>query len=358
MRGYPILPIRTLGSPSGSRMTSAFIRESTMLKVMFENYPPTQEGYLRCATVQSEAMLAKLLSEGTYKPSRSDLAPHSMTSGCSACEDENQWCWSDAHSWMYEQCAEKLGLAEMDAGIWLYAHDEEIHNFKEAYNFGLEKEGKVLLIVDVPRDRIVQSDWLLFHRVTEDSPIRSSQSLVVDCDLDENRHLIDGWLDWHNNSELSEEERELRKRQSWQIVFENDRWPEGVYDDSMGNSDASIVQGVAPFITIDDLVDVLFQTEFKTWDFLSQGESLRVYGSLQGLSVLFLTERGITSKRIGLKSTGSMFGHQKRPTSRKSREGIVHRRKYLHRKVKRRAVKIRKGEDASHARLLLHKSIN
>ena len=79
----------------------------------------------------------------------------------------------------------------MDAGIWLYAHDDEIHNFKEAYNFGLEKEGMVLLIVDIPRDRIVQSDWLLFHRVTADSPIRSSESLVVDCDLEENRHLID-----------------------------------------------------------------------------------------------------------------------------------------------------------------------
>jgi len=254
---------------------------------------------------------------------------------------------------MYEQCAEKLGMAEMDAGIWLYAHDGEIHNFKEAYNFGLEKEGMVLLIVDIPRDRIVQSDWLLFHRVTEDSPIRSSQSLVADCDLEENRHLIDEWLYWHNNPELSEEERELRKRQSWQIIFENDRWPEGVFDDSMGNSDASIVQGVAPFITIDDLVDVVFQTEFKTWDFLRQGESLRIYGSVEGLSVLFLTNRGITSKRIGMKSTGAMFGHQKQPTSRKSRNGIVHRRKYFRKKKSTNSVKFRSGDDFKSAKLII-----
>ena len=322
---------------------------------MFENYTPVEDVYLRCATVQSEAMLAKLLSEGTYKPSRSDLAPHSMTSGCSACEDENQWCWSDAHTWMYEQCAEKLGMAEMDAGIWLYAHDGEIHNFKEAYNFGLEKEGMVLLIVDIPRDRIVQSDWLLFHRVTENSPIRSSQSLVVDCDLEENRHLIDEWLDWHNNPELSEEERELRKRQSWQIIFENDRWPEGVFDDSMGNSDASIVQGVAPFITIDDLVDVVFQTEFKTWDFLRQGESLRIYGSVEGLSVLFLTERGITSKRIGNKSTSAMFGHQAPSTRNKSRKGLVHRRKYIQRNISRNSLKIRKGDNFRDAKLIIRR---
>ncbi|CAI8397764.1 MAG: Uncharacterised protein [Marine Group II euryarchaeote MED-G33] len=322
-------------------------------KVMIENYTPVEEGYIRCATVQSEAMLAKLLSEGTYKPSRSDLAPHSMTSGCSACEDENQWCWSDAHTWMYEQCAEKLGVPEMDAGIWLYAHDDEIHNFKEAYNFGLEKEGMVLLIVDIPRDRIVQSDWLLFHRVTVDSPIRSSQSLVVDCDLEENRHLIDEWLYWHNNPELSEEERELRKRQSWQIIFENDRWPEGVYDDSMGNSDASIVQGVAPFITIDDLVDVVFQTEFKTWDFLRQGESLSIYGTLEGLSVLFLTRSGITSKRIGLKSTGAMYGHQKQPTTRKSRNGNVHRKKYFRKKRSATYVKLRSGDNFRSAELII-----
>ena len=324
-----------------------------MFQVMFENYPPVEEGYLRCATVQSEAMLAKLLSEGTFKPSRSNLEPHSMTSGCSACEDENQWCWYDAHTWMYEQCAEKLDMAAMDAGIWLYAHDEEIHNFKEAYNFGLEKEGMVILIVDIPRDRIVQSDWLLFHRLTEDSPIRSSQSLVVDCDLEENRHLIDEWLDWHNNPELSEEERELRKRQSWQIVFENDRWPEGVYDDSMGNSDASIVQGVAPFITIDDLVDVVFQTESNNWDFLRQGESLRIYGCVGGLSVLFLTERGITSKRIGKKSTGTMFGHQKQPTLRKSRNGKVHRKKYFRKKRYSTFMKYRSGDNSRSAELII-----
>ena len=320
---------------------------------MIDNYTPIEEGYIRCATVQSEAMLAKLLSEGTYKPSRSDLAPHSMTAGCPKCEDEIQWCWSEAHTWMYEQCAEKLGVPEMDAGIWLYAHDDEIHNFKEAYNFGLEKEGMVLLIVDIPRDRIVQSDWLLFHRVTVDSPIRSSESLVVDCDLQENRHLIDDWLYWHNNPELSEEERELRKRHSWQIIFENNRWPEGVFDDSMGNSDASIVQGVAPFITIDDLVDVVFQTEFQTWDFLRQGESLSIYGTLEGLSVLFLTRRGITSKRIGLKSTGAMYGHQKQPTTRESRRGSVHRKKYFRKKRSATYVKLRSGDNFRSAELII-----
>jgi hypothetical protein len=254
---------------------------------------------------------------------------------------------------MYGQCGEKLGIPEIDAGIWLYAHDEEIHNFKEAYNFGLEKEGMVLLIVDIPRDRIVQSDWMQFHHIVVNDPVRTSESLRVDSDLDENRHLIDEWHDWHNNSELSEEERELRKRQSWQIIFENDRWPEGVFDDSMGNSDASIVQGVAPFITIDDLVDVVFQTESKTWDFLRQGESLSIYGTLEGLSVLFLTERGITSKRIGMKSTGAMFGHQKQPTSRKSRNGTVHRRKYFAKKKSTNSVKLRIGDDFKSAQLII-----
>ncbi len=324
---------------------------------MFENYPPPHEGYLRCATVQSEAMLAEFLSEGTYQPSRSDLAPHSMTSGCSACEDENQWCWSDAHTWMYEQCAEKLGIPEMDAGIWLYAHDEEIHNFKEAYNFGLEKEGMVLLIVDIPRDRIVQSDWMQFHHIVVNDPVRTSESLRVDSDLDENRHLIDEWHDWHNNSELSEEERELRKRQSWQIIFENDRWPEGVFDDSMGNSDASIVQGVAPFITIDDLVDVVFQTESKTWEFLMKGEHMRIYGTLEGLSILFLTSKGITSKRIGLKSNSAMFGHQREPTRRKSQKGKVHRKKYFKKKKTTRYVKIRQGDNFREAKLIIRRVV-
>ena len=84
---------------------------------MFENYSPTEEGYLRCATVQSEAMLAKLLSDGNYRPSRSELSPHSMTSGCSACEDEDHWCWADAQTWMYDQCAKRLKMPEMNAGV-------------------------------------------------------------------------------------------------------------------------------------------------------------------------------------------------------------------------------------------------
>ena len=214
---------------------------------MFENYPPVEEGFLRCATVQSEAMLAKLLSEGTYQPSRSEISPHSMTAGCPKCENDAQWCWHEAYTWMYEQCAERLNMPEMDAGIWLYAHDEEIHNFKEAYNHESEKEDMVLLIVDIPKDRIVQSDWILFHNIALDYPVRSPEALSRDSDLEENRHLKGKWGGWHNASELSEEERELLKRQSWQIIFENDRWPEGVFDDSMGNSDASIVQGIAPY---------------------------------------------------------------------------------------------------------------
>ena len=227
------------------------------VQLMFGKSPPIQDGYLRCTTVQSDTVLTKLLTEGVYKPSRPDLEEHSMSHGCNACEDGNLWCWYDAHTWMYEQCSEKLGMPEMDGGIWFYAHEDAFQNFKEACDFGIGKEDVVLLVVDIPRDRIVQSDWLLFHRIAVNQPIRSSDSLRVDCDLDENQYLIDEWLDWHNNSELSEGERDRRKHQSWQTIFESDRWPEGVFDNSMGNSAASIVQGVAPFITIGDLVDII-----------------------------------------------------------------------------------------------------
>ena len=326
-------------------------------QVMLENYSPVEEGFLRCATVQSEAMLAKLLSEGTYQPSRSELSSHSMTAGCPKCEDDAQWCWHEAYTWMYEQCAERLNMPEMDAGVWLYAHDEEIHNFKEAYNHESEKEGMVLLIVDIPRDRIIQSDWILFHRIQQNYPVRPSKALRVDCDLNENSHLIDEWLDWHNNSELSKEEMELRKRQSWQIIFENERWSEGVYDDAMGNSDASIVQGVTPYVTIDDLVDVIFQTEHNTWDFLMKGEHMSIYGTLDGLSILFLTSKGITSKRIGLKSNSAMFGHQREPTKRKSKKGKVHRKKYFRRKKTTRYVKIRQGDNFREAKLIIHREV-
>ena len=166
---------------------------------------------------------------------------------------------------------------------------------------------------------------------------------------------MDKWLDWHNNSELSEEERELRKQQSWEIIFENDRWPEGVYDDAMGNSDASIVQGVAPYVTIHDLVDVIFQTGYNTWDFLMKEQHMRIYGTLEGLSILFLTSKGITSKRIGLKSNSAMFGHQRKPTRRRSEKGKVHRKKYFKRKKTTRYVKIRQGDNPREAKLIIRR---
>ena len=150
---------------------------------------------------------------------------------------------------------------------------------------------------------------------------------------------------------------ELLKRQSWQIIFENDRWPEGVFDDSMGNSDASIVQGVAPYVTIDDLVDVIFQTEHNTWDFLMEGEHMRIYGTLEVLSVLFLTGKGITSKRIGLRSNSAMYGHQREPTKRKSQKGKVHRKKYFKKKKTTRYMKIRSGNNSRSAELIVKRLI-
>lgn len=322
---------------------------------MFEKYPPTQAGYIRCATVQSEKILTRLLSEGAYCPKRNELKAYGMVAGCRACEDPEQWCWSDAHDWMYEQCAEKLDIPDMDAGIWLYASDDPIENCKEAYNHGLEpEEGMVLLVFDIPLDRIVRSDWILFHRVAEDYPIRPSESLIIDWELEENQHLREEWFDWHHNTSLSEQEKKIRKLQSWQTIFEGSRWPAGIYDDSMGNSAPSIVQGVTPFLTLDDLVDVIFQTESNTWDFLNQGESLSIYGTLQGLSAIFLTRRGITSKRIGLKSTGAMYGHQKKPTSRKSMKGIVHRKKHLYRK-KKPSLKLRVGNSPRTAKLIVNR---
>ena len=177
---YRCVPIRIRGALKFRNINLFNIGDDDG-QVMLENYPPVEEGFLRCATVQSEAMLAKLLSEGTYQPSRSELSSHSMTAGCPKCEDDAQWCWHEAYTWMYEQCAERLNMPEMDAGVWLYAHEEEIHNFKEAYNHESEKEGMVLLIVDIPRDRIIQSDWILFHRIQQNYPVRSSETLRVDC---------------------------------------------------------------------------------------------------------------------------------------------------------------------------------
>ena len=123
----------------------------------------------------------------------------------------------------------------------------------------------------------------------------------------------------------------------------------------MGNSDASIVQGVAPYVTIDDLVDVIFQTEYNTWDFLMKGEHMRIYGTLEGLSILFLTFKGITSKRIGLKSNSAMFGHQRGPTKRKSKNGKVHRKKRFSKKKSKKHIQMKSGINCKNVELIVKK---
>lgn len=322
---------------------------------MFGNYPPIEDGFIRCATVQSEAMLAKLLAEGIHQSSRLETDAHSKeTSGCSSCDDSNQWCWNDAYTWMYDQCASRLNLPDMDSGVWLFAHDDPERNFQEAYNHWLDKEGMVFLVLDIPIDRIVQSDMLLFREIFCNDPVRSLESLKVNCELAENKYLFDEWFDWHNDPSITDVEREIRKRDSWQNIFESERWGDGAYCDSCGNDSSSVVQAITPFITIDDIVDIIFPSE-GMWDFLRIGETLRVYGTLGGLSVLILRESGISSSRIGNKSTSAMFGHQAPSTRNKSRKGIVHRRKYILRAISRNSLKIRKGDDFRDAKLIIRR---
>jgi len=322
---------------------------------MFGNYPPIEDGFIRCATVQSEAMLAKLLAEGIHQSSRLQTDAHSKeTSGCSSCDDSNQWCWNDAYTWMYDQCALRLNLPDMDSGVWLFAHDDPERNFQEAYNHWLDKEGMVFLVLDIPIDRIVQSDMLLFREIFCNDPVRSLESLKVNCELPENKYLFDEWFDWHNDPSITDVEREIRKRDSWQNIFESERWGDGAYCDSCGNDSSSVVQAITPFITIDDIVDIIFPSE-GMWDFLRIGETLRVYGTLGGLSVLILRESGISSKIIGNKSTSAMFGHQAPSTRNKSRKGIVHRRKYILRAISRNSLKIRKGDNFRDAKLIIRR---
>ena len=321
---------------------------------MFENYPPIEDGFIRCTTVQSEATLAKLLAEGIYQPSRLETDAHSKeTSDCTACDDPIQWCRSDAYTWMYEQCALRLDLPEMESGVWLFAHNDVNRNLQEAYNHWLDKEGMVFLVLDVPMDRIVQSDMLLFEQIMCNDPVRSLESLSVNCELPENKHLFENWISWYNDSSISNEDREKRKRESWQNIFNSDRWEDGMYCDYCGNDQSSVVQGVAPFICMDYLVDIIFPSVEGTWDFLRPDETLRVYGRKGGLSVLFLRESGITSKRIGVQSTASIYGHQKPSTLRKYNKGEVHRKKYKTNKKGNSHLIIRTGNNSRDANLII-----
>ena len=257
-------------------------------------------------------------------------------------------CRSDAYTWMYEQCALRLDMPDMDSGVWLFSHDDAGRNFQEAYNHWLDKEDMVFLVLDIPMDRIVRSDMLLFHQIFCNDPVRSLESLKVNCELQENKYLYDEWVDWHNDPSVTNAERETRKRDSWQNIFESERWGDGEYCDYCGNDSSSVVQGLAPFIVIDDLVDIIFASE-GVWDFLRTGETLRVYGTLDGFSVLFLSESGVSSRRIGKKSTSAIFGHQIPATRVKSRKGIVHRRKYTQRGAGSKRIKIRNGDNSRNA---------
>ena len=232
---------------------------------------------VRCATAQHIHVLEKLLSTGMYAPERDELRKHESR-GCANCESVGNWCYSNALDWMYLEMRKRV-QSENTGGVWLWASGDIEQDIKDArFSAGMSlwdiesnealaevSRHMVVMVFDIPLERMLHSDVYLFHEVLNDRPIIHRGGLIVDNDDHKafQPHLKK-FTDHHENPATTEEERERRKVESWQLLFDETRWADDVLDGVYGTYD-SYVHAVTPYLTFEDLVSIHVRDSEGDW---------------------------------------------------------------------------------------------
>jgi len=251
-------------------------------------------GVIRCATSQHQQVLQTLLSTGRFAPERDELRKHEIR-GCASCESEEEWCFTNAHDWMYQEMQKRL-QCENTGGVWLwtrgdpnesiesarYSADHDIPTGAESdVSMAEDSRRMVVMVFDIPLERMLRSDEYLWHEVVNNRPIIHREGLIVDNDDREafQPHL-ERFTDYHENSALTEGERDRRKVESWQILFDETRWADDVFDGVYGTYDSQI-HAVTPYLILEDLVSIHTRDCDGDWmeeqiEFIRTSEGVRV----------------------------------------------------------------------------------
>ena len=260
---------------------------------MFQN-DDCPSGVMRCATAQHQQVLETLLSTGRYAPERDELRKHESR-GCEKCDSEDEWCFSEAHDWMYQEMCKHV-QCENTGGVWLWTRGDSNESIESArYSAdhetptGVESDDSmaeaapnmVVMEFDIPLERMLRSDEYLWHEVVNNRPIIHREGLIVDNDdLKAYQPHLERFTGHHENPDLTEEGRERRKVESWQMMFDETRWADDVFDGVYGTYDSQI-QAVTPFLTLEDLVSIHTRDPEGNWigekvDFIRTSEGFQV----------------------------------------------------------------------------------
>jgi len=283
------------GTPGGDRM------EETLGKREKNNVKRSVKTR-RCVTAQHEQVLLKLLSDGVYRPNSADVVEFGSSSECAACRDPNDWCFYQAERWLTKEVGRMLERPDIREAVWMWAHDRYDFNFELHTYYGKSVPHGVLLVFDIPEHRLVRADFEVFRRnvVTNEPAIGDAlRSVDREENLDRDLELLEEHKSYYEDLQVSQAERERRKIDSWQQVFNEYFMPDGVYDSYADGDDCSTVMGLTPELLLDELVDVIFIDENNKPLRLKSGEGIRLFGTYDGLTVLSLDETGVRDKKSG-----------------------------------------------------------
>ncbi|DAC15405.1 MAG TPA: DUF3841 domain-containing protein, partial [Candidatus Poseidoniales archaeon] len=185
-----------------------------------------KQKYRRCVTIQPESVLLELMTKGVFKP-ETNRALTDHGDECSACTDEQKWCFQDAESWFVEQAGRRLGNPEMKSAVWLWAHERMEQN----YLCCDEKPGHVRITLDIPLNDLVLGDYHVLRSIACNKAVFHHDLRAIDYEKEPEKAAeeMKRHEEYHSN-DLNEDVLEMRKAESWNELFDSGLWEDGRFE--------------------------------------------------------------------------------------------------------------------------------
>ena len=282
------------------------------------NMEREKQKYRRCVTIQPESVLLELMTKGVFKP-ETNRALTNHGGECSACADEQKWCFQDAESWFVEQAGRRLGNPEMKSAVWLWAHERMEQN----YLCCDEKPGHVRITLDIPLNDLVLGDYHVLRSIACNEAVFHHDLRAIDYEKEPEKAAeeMKRHEEYHSN-DFDEDVLEMRKAESWNELFDQRLWEDGRFERYAGGENCSWILGLTPSITLEQIVNMEFLDSAGDAVTREPGERLTMYGRHQGMTILHFDHEGLTRHTKGTFAL-SPHGHMLPKIRRDAREGIV-----------------------------------
>ena len=271
-----------------------------------------------CVTIQPESVLLELMTKGVFKP-ETNRALTDHGGECSACADEQKWCFQDAESWFVEQAGRRLGNPEMKSAVWLWAHERMEQNHLCCD----ERPGFVRITLDIPLNDLVLGDYHVLRSIACNEAVFHHDLRAIDYEKGPEKAAeeMKRHQEYHSNDH-DEEVLEMRKAESWNELFDQRLWEDGQFERYAGGENCSWILGLTPSIALEQIVNVEFLDSAGDAVTREPGERLTLYGRHQSMTILHFDHEGLTRHTKGTFAL-SPHGHMLPKIRRDARKGIV-----------------------------------